>query len=62
MIFTENKECEIRIFLVAIDQEGHLKILNDIMTIFSEKEKINKIIKCKEKQKVIEVFNEILEI
>jgi len=50
------------IFLVAIDQESHLKILNDIMTIFSDKDNINKIIKCKEKQKVIDVFNEILDI
>lgn len=62
IIFTENKKCEIMIFLVAIDQESHLKILNDIMTIFSDKDNINKIIKCKEKQKVIDVFNEILDI
>lgn len=62
IIFTENKKCEIMIFLVAIDQESHLKILNDIMTIFSDRNNINRIIECKEKQEVINVFNEILDI
>ena len=61
IIFTESKKCEIMIFLVAIDQESHLKILNDIMTIFSDKSNINRIIKCETKQEIIDVFNEILD-
>ena len=37
------------IFLVAIDQESHLKILNDIMTIFSDKDNIKPLGKLLEK-------------
>ena len=62
IVFTKDKKCEIMIFLVAIDQESHLKILNDIMKIFSDKDNINKIIECKDKQEVINIFNEFLDI
>lgn len=61
IIFNKKKECKIMIFLVAIDQESHLKILNDIMTIFSDKNNINDIIKCTNKQDIIHVFNNILD-
>lgn len=60
VVFAPNRKAKIMIFLVAIDQESHLKILNDIMTIFSDKNNTGKIADCTEIKDVIRTFTEIL--
>ena len=60
VVFTPNRKAKIMIFLVAIDQESHLKILNDIMTVFSDKNNTGKIADCTKIKDVIETFTEIL--
>lgn len=54
------KKAQIIIFLVAENQESHLRILNDIMTIFSDKVNTDKIISCNSEKEVIEVISDIL--
>ncbi len=59
--FAENKQAKIMIFLVAENQESHLRILNDIMTIFSDKNNINKIADCLNPDSVISCMKNILD-
>lgn len=58
--FTSSKKAEIIIFLAAENQESHLRILNDIMTIFSNKINTEKIVSCNDTVAVIRTIEEIL--
>ncbi len=60
VVFAPQREAEIIIFLAAENQESHLRILNDIMTIFSDNTNTNKLIACKDNLSVIEMIEEIL--
>lgn len=46
--FSENDKANVVILLAAEDQENHLKILSDIVTVFSEESKVDEILQLKE--------------
>lgn len=46
--FSENDKANVVILLAAEDQESHLKILSDIVTVFSEESKVDEILQLKE--------------
>ena len=60
VIFTPNRKAKIMIFLVAIDQESHLKILNDIMAIFSDKSNTDKFLQCIQPAEAVQIIDSIL--
>lgn len=60
VIFENNRSANIIIFLVAVNQESHLHILNDIMTIFSDKSNVEKLSNCTNKAEIIKTIHDII--
>lgn len=58
--FSEKDFANIVIMLAAEDQESHLKILRDIMTIFENDEIVDEIVEKTSSKEVLEFFKEII--
>lgn len=62
VVFAPNRKARIMIFLVAVDQESHLKILNDIMAIFSDRSNTDKIAQCTQSVQAVKMIADILNV
>lgn len=60
VIFSDFHQAKIIIMIAAIDQEKHLGILKDIMTIFSVEDNAKKMAELNDKKEVIEFLEKIL--
>ena len=60
VIFSDFHQAKIIIMIAATDQEKHLGILKDIMTIFSEEDNAKKMAELNDKKEVIEFLKKIL--
>lgn len=61
IVFSDFHQAKIIIVMAAKDQEKHLKILKDIMTIFSEENNVAELLKQENSEKVIECLKCFLE-
>ncbi len=59
--FSETDKASVVIVLAAEDQESHLKILHDIMTIFEDDEVIEEILALKSVEDILKLFKKILD-
>lgn len=60
IVFSDFHQARIIILLAAKDQEKHLRILKDIMTIFSEESNVMELVKQDNSENVIECLNKFL--
>ncbi len=60
IVFSELNKANIILLLAATDQESHLKILKDIVTVFSVQTRIDQLLEMKEKEQVYEFLCKIL--
>ena len=58
--FSGNDKARVIITLSAIDNESHLKLLNDLLTIFSNAVAIENIMACTTQIEILEVFESLL--
>lgn len=58
--FSETDHAKVVVMLAAEDQESHLKILYDIMTIFEEEADLEDLLKSETPQEIIQKFKAIL--
>lgn len=58
--FSGNDKASVIITLSAIDNESHLKLLNDLLTIFSNETAIENIMACTTKIEILEAFESLL--
>lgn len=61
VLFPDEREIRVIITLAAEDQEKHLKILRDIMNIFSEEKHVEKAAGLRKKEEILEYLAGILE-
>lgn len=59
--FPDNKVAKIVFVLAAEDKVKHLKILNDLMKVFIDKENIDKLTSCKDEDEFVRMFSQIVE-
>ena len=59
--FSETDKASVVVVLAAEDQESHLKILHDIMTIFEDDEVIEEILALKSVEDILKLFEKILD-
>jgi mannitol/fructose-specific phosphotransferase system IIA component (Ntr-type) len=59
--FSETDKASVVVMLAAEDQESHLKILHDIMTIFEEDEIIDNLLAYQHVEEIIKAFEKILD-
>lgn len=59
--FSETDKASVVVMLAAEDQESHLKILHDIMTIFEEDEIIDNLLAFQHVEEIIKAFEKILD-
>lgn len=60
VVFDKGKEARIIMILSVENQMSHLRILNDIMTIFSKQSHVEQILKNSTKQEVLTTINNII--
>lgn len=60
ILFENNKIARIIIVLAAEDQKKHMRILNDVMTIFKEQQNIDKLMVCETSEDIHYLINETL--
>ena len=58
--FSDKDLANVVIVLAAIDQESHLKLLRDIITIFGEDSVVDEFLTCSTKTEILDKFQEVL--
>lgn len=59
--FPDNKIAKIVFVLAAEDKVKHLKILNDLMKVFIDKDNVDRLTTCKDENEFVEIFSRIVE-
>ena len=61
VVFTETRRASVVIVLAAEDQEKHLKILQDILTLLGSPDSVDKLASCETSGEILDCVRELLE-